>query len=38
MKKKLNHKYDICPECDGNLHYTEGCEICLICGWSACNN
>jgi len=28
-----------CPEC-GNKHLQaqEGCEICTVCGWTACNN
>jgi len=25
-----------CPECDGDLIYTDGCVRCLQCGWSKC--
>ncbi len=27
---------EICPECGGKLHKTEGCVKCYDCGWSAC--
>ena len=28
---------DICPKCGQHtLHFMEGCETCVACGWSAC--
>ena len=25
-----------CPDCNGDLHYQEGCAICASCGWNKC--
>lgn len=37
-KKQTQRAVEICPVCGNNTHYSEGCEICLTCGWSACDN
>lgn len=29
-------RFNICPECGNKLIHEGGCEICLACGWSAC--
>lgn len=28
---------EFCPECGGQVIFTEGCLFCPACGWSACN-
>ena len=25
-----------CPDCNGTLHYLEGCVMCVSCGWNKC--
>ena len=25
-----------CPDCNGDLHYQEGCAMCASCGWNKC--
>ena len=30
-------KETVCPVCGSQLTHSGGCEICLICGWSACD-
>ena len=25
-----------CPDCNGTLHYLEGCVMCVTCGWNKC--
>ena len=27
---------EVCPECQGKLHFVEGCKTCPNCGWSKC--
>ena len=29
-------KKGICPSCDGNLVFQEGCKMCYSCGWGGC--
>jgi hypothetical protein len=29
-------KKGICPSCDGNLVFQEGCKVCYSCGWGGC--
>ena len=30
-------KIKICPECGNKIEYSEGCYICLNCGYSGCS-
>ena len=30
-------KKGICPCCDGNLVFQEGCKMCYGCGWGGCS-
>jgi hypothetical protein len=27
-----------CPSCGGMVIFTEGCELCVNCGWSPCGS
>lgn len=29
-------EFGLCPECENELFYAEGCCYCPACGWSAC--
>jgi cytochrome c5 len=29
-------KKGICPSCDGDLVFQEGCKVCHVCGWGGC--
>jgi hypothetical protein len=29
-------KKGICPSCDNNLVFQEGCKVCYACGWGGC--
>ncbi len=29
-------KKGICPSCDGDLTFQEGCKVCYACGWGGC--
>jgi len=34
---KTENKTPKCPECGGELNFTNGCKDCQLCGWSACS-
>lgn len=39
MENKDEREYikkGICPVCNAKLIHTEGCLLCPVCGWSAC--
>jgi len=27
----------VCPACDNNLVFQEGCKRCHLCGWAGCD-
>ena len=34
---KMNNSKMKCPQCDGNLVFEGGCNVCKDCGWSKCD-
>ena len=36
MSEAEKIKKGICPSCDGDLTFQEGCKVCYACGWGGC--
>jgi hypothetical protein len=37
MSETEKIKNGICPCCEGNLVFQEGCKMCYSCGWGGCS-
>ncbi|HIH22948.1 TPA: hypothetical protein HA238_04425 [Candidatus Micrarchaeota archaeon] len=37
MSDEQKIKSGLCPSCESNLTFQEGCKVCYSCGWGGCD-